>query len=73
MSWAGGGDLRVTVTVPRSERRSIEAFAGIYRGNDSFDTRGVYGFQIALFIPVGVRVAAGVSIPLGRVSSNNPR
>jgi hypothetical protein len=150
MSWAGsGGDLRVTVTVPRSERRSIEGFAGIYRGsgNDFFDTRGVYGFQIkqqivrgrrsgfepfatfgamgivaryetsdclqrscgyhvstlvlppflflagggaqytvtphlavrldaqagiALFIPVGVRVAAGVSIPLGRVTSSSP-
>ena len=25
---------------------------------------------IALFIPVGIRVAAGVSIPLGRVASH---
>ena len=27
---------------------------------------------IALIIPVGVRVAAGVPIPLGRVTSNSP-
>jgi hypothetical protein len=137
-----GGDMRVSVTIPRGERRSIEGFAGIYRGNDAFDTRGVYGLQIrqpmarsrpsgffsfglmgivarhevpdcphvncathmssyvlppllllagagfqhtvtphlavqlesqvgiALFIPVGIRVAAGVSIPLGHVASH---
>jgi hypothetical protein len=140
-----GGDLRVTVTVPRGERRSIEGFVGVYRGNDALETRGVYGFQvrqpiergrrpgfepfatfgimgivaryqtsdcpyascrphtsthvlapflglagvgvqyavtphlavrlesqaaIALIVPVGVRVAAGVSIPLGRITSD---
>ncbi len=148
MSWAGGGgDLRVTVTVPRNERRSMEAFAGIYRGDDFVNTRGVYGFQIKqpivrwrrpgfepfatfgamgviaraestdcrtapcrhdvstrvlppflglaglgaqyavtprvavrveaqagvlLFFPVGVRVSAGVAIPIGRVASSGP-
>jgi hypothetical protein len=141
-----GGDLRITVSVPRGARRSIEGFAGVYRGNDVFKTRGVYGFQIrqqmargrrprfepfatfglmgivvryqtsdcsyascrpytsthvlppflglagvgaqyavtphlavrlewqaaiALVIPVGVRMAAGVSIPLGRVTSDS--
>jgi hypothetical protein len=141
-----GGDLRVTVTVPRGDRRSIEGFVGVYRGNDVFDTRGVYGFQIkqqiargrrsgpepfatfgimglvtryetsdcsyascrrytstrvlapflgfagvgvqyavtphlavrlesqaavALIIPVGIRVTAGVSIPLGRITPDS--
>src|ERR1700687_4218866 len=41
-----GGDLRVTVTIPRGARRSIEGFVGVYRGNDFLETRGVYGFQI---------------------------
>ena len=56
LSWAGnGGDLRVMVTVPHSERRSIEAFVGVYRGSDFFDTRGVYGFQIKQQIVKGRR------------------
>ena len=56
LSWAGsGGDLRVMVSVPHSERRSIEGFAGVYRGNDFFDTRGVYGFQIRQEIMKGRR------------------
>jgi hypothetical protein len=142
----GGGDVRVTVTIPRHDLRSLEGFVGIYRGNDVFNTRGVYGFQvrqdmarirrpgvepfatfglmgivarletsgcphvncgarvstrvlppflflagvgaqytvkphvavrlesqvgIALFVPVGVRVAAGVSIPLGHVTPDS--
>src|SRR5438128_8534857 len=47
-----GADLRVTVSVPIGDRRSIEGFAAAYRGPDEeFHTRGVYGFRFAQRMP----------------------
>jgi hypothetical protein len=42
---SSGGDLRLNLTVPRSERRALEFFVGGYRGSNDFDL-GVYGFQV---------------------------
>src|SRR5437762_96683 len=52
-----GADARVIVSVPRSDRRAFEGFAGVYNGNDALDTKAVYGFQVRERIHTGTRRA----------------
>ena len=52
-----GGDVRVTVSVPLGERRSIDGFVAAYRGDaiENFVTTGTYRFQITQPIDRGRR------------------
>ncbi len=56
LSMGGAGvDLRLSATLPVTERRSVELFAGVSESRDLLDTQGVYGFQVRRVLDNGQR------------------
>ena len=67
-----GGDLCLTVTVPRIGGRSIEGFVGVYRGNNGYET-GIYGFHVNRLIAGRRRPGVEPYVTFGLIGPGRPR